>query len=144
MNKVILIGRLTAAPELRYTTNNVPVANYRLAVDRPPQDGQTKTDFFDCVTWRNNAEFASRFLNKGTKIAIEGKRQNREYTDKNGAKRTKTEIVVEHHEFCESKSKAPAPAASDEAPGNDFGYGAAPDGYSDLTDADGKLPFLGG
>ena len=99
MNRVILIGRLVAAPELRYTQQNKPVTSYRLAVDRLG-DG---ADFFTCVAWNKAAEFAAEHLNKGTKIAIEGRLQTRSYDDKDGKKVTVTEIVVDRHEFCESK-----------------------------------------
>lgn len=99
MNRVILIGRLVAAPELRYTQQNKPVTSYRLAVDRLG-DG---ADFFTCVAWNKAAEFAAEHLSKGTKIAIEGRLQTRSYDDKDGKKVTVTEIVVDRHEFCESK-----------------------------------------
>lgn len=99
MNKAILIGRLVAAPELRYTQQGKAVANYRLAVDRQG-DG---ADFFTCVAWGKSAEFAAEHLTKGTKVAIEGRLQTRSYEDKDGKKVTVTEIVVDRHEFCESK-----------------------------------------
>ena len=82
MNKVILIGRLTANPEMRYTQNEKPVASYSLAVDRQGEGA----DFINCVAWNKNAEFASKYLTKGTKIAIEGRIQSRSYDDKDGKK----------------------------------------------------------
>jgi single-strand DNA-binding protein len=127
MNKVILIGRLCADPEIRYTQNNKPVATYRLAVDRPfKQDGQPATDFLNCVAWNRSAEFVSKNLVKGTKIAIEGRIQTRNYEDKDGKTVYVTEIVVDHHEFCERR----AAATEDTAPE-----------YSGMSDADDSLPF---
>lgn len=144
MNKVIIIGRLCADPELRYTQNNTPVANYRIAVDKQMPDGSTGGDFFPCVTWRANAEFAARYLKKGAKIAIEGKLQNREYTDKSGVKRYSTEIIVERHEFCESRKKADSTASdgpADDSAADAFNYAASAAAYSELSAADGELPF---
>ena len=104
MNKVILIGRLTADPELRYTQNQKPVATYRLAVDRPfKTEGQPEADFITCVAWNKSAEFASKYLTKGTKIAIEGSIRTRTYDDNDGKKVYVTEVVVDRHEFCEAK-----------------------------------------
>lgn len=99
MNKVILIGRLTAAPELRRTQQGKPVANYSLAVDRVGEGA----DFIKCIAWDKNAEFAAKHLIKGTKIAIEGRIQTRNYDGKDGKKVFITEVVVDRHEFCESK-----------------------------------------
>ena len=128
MNKVFLIGRLCADPEIRYTQNQKPVASYRLAVDRQyKQDGQPATDFLNCVAWNRSAEFVSNNLVKGTKIAIEGRIQTRTYEDKDGKKVYVTEIVVDHHEFCESRAAA---------------SGSASQEYSEMTDADPDgLPF---
>lgn len=128
MNKVILIGRLCAEPEVRYTRNQKPVATYRLAVDRQvKQEGQAEADFLTCVAWNKGAEFASKYLHKGTKIAIEGQIRTRSYEDKDGKRVFATEIIVDRHEFCESKS-----SASDNS---------EPE-YSGMTDAEpGGLPF---
>ncbi len=104
MNKVILIGRLTADPEIRLTQNGTKVANYTLAVDRAiKSEGQPDADFLDCVAWAKGAEFAEKYLTKGTKIAIEGHIQTRTWEDQNGNKRKFTEVIVERHEFCEPK-----------------------------------------
>ena len=99
MNRTILTGRLTAAPEMRYTQNEKAVASYTLAVDRQGEGA----DFIKCIAWNKNAEFASKYLTKGTKIAIEGHIQTRTYDDKDGKKVYVTEVVVDRHEFCESK-----------------------------------------
>lgn len=105
MNKVIMTGRLTADPENRQTQGGTPVATYRLAVDRIYKaEGQPEADFFTCVAWGKNAEFVGKYLRKGTKIAIEGELRSRQW-EKDGQKHTATEIVVERHEFMESKAK---------------------------------------
>lgn len=105
MNKVILIGRLCSDVDLRHTNSGTAVANYRLAVDRQfKKEGQPEADFLTCVAWGNNAEFADKYLHKGMKIAIEGRIQTRSYDDDSGKKVYVTEIVVDHHEFCEKKA----------------------------------------
>lgn len=132
MNKVILIGRLVADPDLRHTTSGKAVATYRLAVDRRfKQEGQPEADFLTCVAWGKSGEFASEYLHKGTKIAIEGRIQTGTYTKDDGTKVYKTEIIVEHHEFCEGKKADPS------------GTGLLPGGqkYEEITEDDGELPF---
>lgn len=128
MNKVILIGRLCAEPEIRYTPSQTPVATYRLAVDRRAKnEGQADADFLTCVAWNKGAEFASKYLHKGTKIAIEGQIRTRSYEDKEGKRVFVTEIIVDRHEFCESKAAASGNYEPD---------------YSDMTDAEPEgLPF---
>ena len=108
-NKVIMIGRLVADPELRTTPNGVNVASLRIAVDRPySKGGERKSDFFNAVAWRQNAEFISRYFSKGKLIGIEGSLQTRDYTDKEGNKRTAFEIQVERAFFTESKGGTPS------------------------------------
>ena len=106
MNKVILSGRLVADPELRTTQSGTQVATYRIAVDRrfTNQQGEREADFFNCIAWKNNADFAGRYLRKGTKILIEGRLQSRSYDAQDGSKRHVTEVVVDSTEFCESKN----------------------------------------
>ncbi len=105
MNKVILIGRLTKDPELRYTNSGKAVANYTLAVDRDyKKEGQPDADFIRCVAYDKGGEFAGKYLKKGTKIAIVGHIQTGSY-EKNGQKVFTTDVIVEHHEFCESKKQ---------------------------------------
>lgn len=110
MNKVILIGRLTRDPEIRYSQgeNSRPIANYTLAVDRrkPNADGQKEADFIRCVAFDRQAEFAEKFLKQGTKILVVGRIQTGSYTNKDGQKVSTTDIVVEEHEFVESKASA--------------------------------------
>lgn len=109
MNKWIGIGRLCADVETRQTQNGKNVATYRLAVDRPAsKDGQKEADFLTCVAFGSQADFASKYLHKGMRIAVEGRVQTRNYENKNGQKVYVTEIIIERHEFCESKSSGTA------------------------------------
>ena len=106
MNKVILMGRLTKDPEVRYTEgeNPVAIARYSLAVDRRfKKDGEPTADFINCVAFGNNGQFAEKYLHKGTKIAVTGRIQTGSYTNKDGVKVYTTDVVVEEHEFAESK-----------------------------------------
>lgn len=106
MNKVILMGRLTRDPQIQYTKSEQPVkvARYTLAVDRrfKKVDGE-QTDFINCVTFNKNAEFTKNYYKKGLLVLICGRLQNRSYTDKIGQKRWITEVVVDEHNFAESK-----------------------------------------
>ena len=127
MNKVILMGRLTRDPEVRYSQgeNASAVARYSLAVDRRfKRDGEPTADFINCVAFGRAAEFAERYLRQGTKIAVTGRIQTGSYTNKDGVKVYTTDVIVEEQEFAESKnsgsaqsegfqpSPAPAPSAS--------------------------------
>lgn len=131
MNKVILIGRLVADPDIRHTQSGKCVASYRLAVDRAfKSDGQPEADFINCVAWGKNGDFCQKYLHKGTKIAVEGRIQTRTYDDKDGKKVYVTEVIVEHHEFCESKRSS------------DSGSYAEPaQNFAELDEDDGDLPF---
>jgi single-strand DNA-binding protein len=118
MNKVIMMGRLTRDPEVRYGgANNTAVAHFSLAVDRRyKRDGQPEADFFNCTAFAKTAEFVEKYLHKGTKVVLDGELQNNNYTDKNGNKQYAVQIVVNSLEFAESKASAgqsaPAPAAA--------------------------------
>ena len=126
MNKVILIGRLTRDPEVRYSQAAEPlaIARYTLAVDRRFQrkdnSGNEQTaDFIGCIAFGKNAEFAEKYLKQGTKIAITGRIQTGSYTNKDGNKVYTTDVVVEEHEFCESRQgsntqDAPKPMPADD------------------------------
>ncbi|PKK94447.1 MAG: single-stranded DNA-binding protein [Tenericutes bacterium HGW-Tenericutes-5] len=108
-NKVVLIGRLTRDPELRYTPNNIPVCSFSLAVNRPFQSNNTNNDknadFFNCTAWRKQAENVAKYVNKGSMVAIEGRLQTRDYMDeKINARRYVTEIVCDSVVFLDSKS----------------------------------------
>jgi len=148
MNKVLLMGRLTRDPDVRYSQgeNSTAIARYTLAVDRRMrrtegggQDQQT-ADFIGCVAFGKSAEFAEKYLHQGTKICIEGRIQTGSYTNKDGQKVYTTDIVVENQEFAESKASAgnvgsSAQSYSQNTSSND-GFMSIPDGVED----DG-LPF---
>lgn len=104
-NKVIMLGRITQDLELKTTPSGVSVLTFSIAVDRRFQTKgeEKKSDFFNCVAWRNEADFISRFWSKGKAILIEGELQNRSYTDKNGVTRYITEIIVDRASFTGEK-----------------------------------------
>lgn len=111
MNKVILMGRLTREPDVRYSNgeNSTAVARYTLAVDRRrPRNGNDEqtADFIQCVTFGKSAEFAEKYLHQGTKLVVTGRIQTGSYTNKDGQKVYTTDVVVEEQEFAESKSAA--------------------------------------
>lgn len=108
MNKVVLMGRLTKEPDVRYTQDQKCVARYTLAVDRRGKDAGT--DFITCVAFGKNGEFAEKYLHKGTKIVVSGRIQTGNYKNKDGNTVYTTDVVVEEHDFAESKSNASAPA----------------------------------
>lgn len=104
MNKVILIGRLTKDPEIR-ATENTTIAMYSLAVDRKfKKDGEPTADFITCKAFGRCGEFAEKYLHKGTKIAVVGHIQTGSYTNKDGNKVYTTDVIVDEHEFVESKA----------------------------------------
>lgn len=108
MNKAIMIGRLTRDPEIRYSqgANGTTIARFSLAVDRRwKREGEPDADFFNCTAFGRQAEFVEKYMKKGTKIAITGRIQNDNYTDRNGQKVYSVQIMVEEMEFAESKSK---------------------------------------
>lgn len=106
MNRILLVGRLTAKPELRYTNSNIPYTRYTVAVNRIPINGEKITDFINCVTWRKPAEVICQYLNKGSLISIEGRLQSNNYTDKDGNKRYSFEVSTDNVSFLESKSQS--------------------------------------
>ncbi|MBO4261627.1 MAG: single-stranded DNA-binding protein [Clostridia bacterium] len=148
MNKVILMGRLSRDPEIRYTqTNNVAQCSFSIAVDRPGKqpDGTTKADFINCVAWRQTAEFINKYFSKGNRILIIGSIQVRDYTDKDGRKVYVTEVIVDNAEFCESKaSSAGSSSYGSATPAPDFGgtqdSGSGDAGFFPL-DKDEFVPF---
>lgn len=104
LNKAILMGRLTADPELRHTQSNIPVTSFTLAVDR--SFGKEKqTDFLDIVAWRNTAEFVSKWFSKGMLVAVSGRMQTRTWEDKQGNKRKTVEVVADEVFFAEGKKR---------------------------------------
>ena len=121
MNKVVLVGRLTAKPELRYTPSNVAFVRFTVAVNRPfaNKDGNRDADFISVVCWRNQAEAIAKYFDKGNLISLEGRIQTGSYDDKDGNKRYTTDVVVEGFEFVESKA---ARAASTDTTGGSTPY----------------------
>ena len=150
MNKVILMGRLTRDPEVRYSAgeNATAVARYTLAVDRRfRREGNDQTaDFIGCVAFGRNAEFAEKYLRQGTKIAITGRIQTGSYTNRDGVKVYTTDVVVEEQEFAESKNASGAsPEAgfqSAPAPSRPTPNTASGDGFMNIPEGiDEELPF---
>ena len=164
LNHITIMGRLTRDPELRRTGSGIAVASFRVAVDRdytPKDGGERKTDFIDCVAWRSTGEFISKYFTKGRMIVVDGRLEMRDWTDKDGNKRTSAEINVENAYFGDSRRDGDnggnsyggnsyggnnygsnnyggnnygsyAPQAPAPAPGSDFAM---------LDDDDAQLPF---
>ena len=106
LNKVILIGRITADPELKSTPSGLTVTSFTVAVDRSySKDGVKACDFINCTAWRTTAEFIARYFTKGNMIAVVGELQQRSFTTKEGEKRTTYEVIVNEATFCESKKQ---------------------------------------
>ena len=106
LNHIVIMGRLVRDPELRRTGSGIAVASFRVAVDRdfaPKDGGERKADFIDCVAWRQTGEFISKYFAKGRMIVVEGRLEMRDWTDKEGNKRTSAEIVVANAYFGDSK-----------------------------------------
>ena len=153
MNKVILMGRLTRDPEVRYSAgnNSMAVARYTLAVDRRfRRDGENNADFIGCVAFGKSAEFAEKYLRQGTKIIVTGRIQTGSYTNRDGQKVYTTDVVVEDHEFAESKAaasesgmmrqSAPSPMAASPMPSP--AQASSADGFMNIPDGiDEELPF---
>ena len=144
MNKVILMGRLTRDPEVRYSAgdNAMAIARYSLAVDRRRRanggsDEQT-ADFINCVAFGKQAEFAEKYLRKGTKMLVTGRIQTGSYTNKDGVKVYTTDVVVEEQEFAESKANSDNGGFASAAPAPQ----SAGDGFMNVPDGiDEELPF---
>ena len=137
MNKIILVGRLTRDPEIRYSEqNNTAVARYTLAVDRPfKRDGEPQADFLRCVAFGKVAEFAERYMCKGIKIAVTGRIQTGSYTNRDGQKVYTTDEVVESQEFCERKAEPTTVPSAPPSINPDDRFMDIPDGI------DEELPF---
>ena len=152
LNKTIVMGRLTADPELRHTANNVAVTTFRIAVDRnyTPKGAERQTDFINIVAWRNTADFVSRSFHKGQLVALEGSIQTRSYTDNQGNNRTAFEVVADQVYFAESRNSssqnpsassfAPPPAFDEPPKGASFSVGDIGD-FEEIDTDDGELPF---
>ncbi len=141
MNKVILMGRLTRDPEVRYSQNenSTAIGRFSIAVDRRfKRDGEPTADFFNCTAFGKQGEFVEKYLKQGTKVVVTGRIQNDNYTNKNGEKVYSVQIMVEEIEFAESKAAAsqnsdfsqPAPAPA-----------PAADGFMNIPSGFEELPF---
>lgn len=131
LNIAVIMGRLTADPELRTTPNGASVTSFTVAVDRSYQKPGTErvTDFINCVAWRQTAEFITKYFNKGSMIAISGSIQQRSYTDKDGNKRNAFEIVADKASFCGGKKESSSAVDIDT------------EGFDEIGMADEDLPF---
>lgn len=135
MNKVVLMGRLTKAPELRHTQSDIPVVTFTLAVDRGFKNGEERqADFINIVAWRGTAEFVSKWFSKGQLVAVSGRIQSRTYKDRDGNNRAAVEVVADEVFFAESKrgeteektKELPPPASAD---------------FEEVIDYDEEIPF---
>lgn len=142
INRVVLVGRLTKDPDLRYTASNVPVASFTIAVSRPfvnQSSGERDADFIPVVIWRKQAENVKKFLVKGSLTGVEGRIQTRNYDDKDGTRRYVTEIVADNVYFLEAKGSADSAAesstnAAEEKEDDEFKY-------DNVKFTDNDLPF---
>lgn len=167
LNHIVIMGRLTRDPVLRYTQSQIPVASFSLAVDRDfgnRDGGERQTDFIDVVAWRNTGEFVSKYFTKGRMAVVSGRLQIRDWTDRDGNKRRSAEIVAENVYFGDSKPSrgdgagaqrpysdsysGPSSHSEPQAPqsyDDDYRSFDGADGgspvFSELSDTDGDLPF---
>lgn len=152
MNKVILIGRLTRNPDVRYSAgNSMAVARYTLAVDRRfKRDGEASADFISCVSFGKQAEFCEKYLKQGTKVACTGRIQTGSYTNRDGNKVYTTDVVVEEIEFAESKASADQYQPNNfeqpqrfDRPASNPAPARGGDGFIDVMDGiEEDLPFI--
>lgn len=139
LNKIFIMGRLCADPELRHTQSGTAVATFRLAVDRDFKDkdtGERKADFIGVVAWRSTAEFIARNFSKGRMIVVSGSLQMRDWTDKDGNKRTTAEVVAESVYFADSKRETQPEGNAPES-----SLLPSSGGFEEISDDDGNLPF---
>ena len=151
LNHIVIMGRLVRDPELRRTGSGIAVASFRLAVDRdfaPRDGGERETDFIDCVAWRQTGEFVSKYFAKGSMAVVSGRLQMRNWTDKDGNKRTSAEVVADNVYFGESRrsSESNASYGGNTYGGNSYGGYSAPasapaSDFAMLEDDDAQLPF---
>ena len=145
LNHIVIMGRLVRDPELRRTGTGVAVASFRVAVDRdfaPKDGGERKADFIDCVAWRQTGEFISKYFTKGRMIIVDGRLEMRDWTDKDGNKRTSAEIVVANAYFGDSKRDGDSGNSSygGNAYGGSNSYGSA----GSYGSASAPAPSFGG
>ena len=148
MNKVILMGRLTRDPEVRYTQNtNLTVSNFSIAVNRRfKREGDTETaDFFNVVAWNKTGEFVGKYFKKGQQVLVSGRLQNRNWTDQQGVKHYATDVIAEEVEFADSKKNSDSENFNNtfgNVPESAEGNAQSSDDNSDFTVSSGDdLPF---
>ena len=144
MNKVILMGRLTADPELKYTTvSNIPVCRFRLAVERPYQKAgeERQADFFSIVAWRNTAEFINKYFRKGVRVLVEGNLRNNDYEDNQGIRHYLVEVQAERVYFADSKKDNTPDSNKMSAQDAPIPESEPGDGFFPLSGDDDDLPF---
>ena len=151
LNRIVIMGRLTSNPELRRTGSGTAVASFTVAVDRDfsGKDSDKKTDFIDCVAWRQTGEFISKYFTKGRMIVVDGRLEMRDWTDKEGNKRRSAEVIVANAYFGDSKRDGDSGSSyagnSFSAPASGFGGYSSPaapaSDFAMLDDDDAHLPF---
>lgn len=137
MNKVILVGRLTRDPEVRYTDSGTSIARFSLAVDRKyKREGEAEADFLNCTAFGKQAEFCEKYLKQGTKMVVVGRIQNNNYTDKDGQKVYSIQIMVDELEFAESKNASASQTSARPDPST------AGDGFMNIPEGlEDEVPF---
>ena len=142
LNHIVLMGRLTRDPELRRTGSGIPVTTFTLAVDRDfgnnRETGEKETDFIDIVTWRNTAEFVSKYFAKGRMAVVSGRLQIRNWNDKDGNKRRSAEVVADNVYFGDSR---PDGGTASPAYPSQNNYSAPQEDYAVVEEDDSELPF---
>lgn len=144
LNHIVIMGRLGKDPELRHTQAGTPVATFTLAVDRDFKDkntGERATDWIPVVAWRSTGEFAAKYLSKGRMAVVDGRLQIREWTDKDGNRRTAAEVVADSVYFGDSKRDGDSSNTSRDYQATDYGVPLGQDQYQELADDDVDLPF---
>lgn len=142
LNKVILGGRLTSDIELKQTTSGISVCSFSLAVNRKTgKDQEQKTDFIDCTAWRQTAEFLSRYFKKGSSLCVVGNLQKSDWTDKDGNKRYKVDVVVDEAMFVDSKNDAQGTENGGVAEYTPMSFNAPVTANFEDVDEDDGLPF---
>ena len=133
LNHVVIMGRMTHEPELKRTNSGIAVTSFTLSVDRDfrSQSGEKETDFIDCVAWKGTAEFVSKYFHKGRMAVVEGRWQNRDWTDKDGSRRRSAEVVANSVYFADSKKED----GGDQKPFGSSGQS------KEIPKEDGELPF---
>ena len=140
LNKIVLMGRLTKDPELRRTGSGTAVTSFSLACDRDfkSQSGDKETDFIEVVSWKNTAEFVSKYFGKGRMVVVDGRLQIRDWTDKAGNRRTTAEVVADNVYFADSKR-----SESNDNQKENFNAlsGRLSDDFVPISEEDGEIPF---